>query len=276
MKALLLIASLLLGTLDAPSSRRQVRDERDAFVEVALATIEGVVLRDQVAGGTHWRLLTPNGPVHVWRPPGFDPKTAGVLVYLHGYYTDADEAFEHHRLGEQFRDSRRNALFVVPEAPVSNLDRVRFESLVGLLDTVRSQTKLRVPDGPVVVVGHSGGFRTIVSWLASPLIEQVILLDALYNNEADFAAWLRPTPKSAREHRIVLVGFETAERTEQFLASLGGAFVRESIPEQSAQFRRRDRQARVLYIRSQYGHMELVTEGKTLPLLLRLTQLKPL
>ena len=41
----------------------------------------------------HTRLRTPNGAVHVWKPAAYDPSTAGIVIYVHGYYVDVDDAW---------------------------------------------------------------------------------------------------------------------------------------------------------------------------------------
>jgi hypothetical protein len=233
---------------------------------------------ERLAGGNHWRFTVERaGVVHVWTPRGYDPHTAGAVLYVHGYFTDADESWRLHNLAEQFRASRRNALFVVPEAPVGGGDRVRWDDPRKLLAAVRSHCgELAMPAGPLVAMGHSGGFRTLAAWLEAPRLEEVILIDGLYWNEQDFAAWLQGESGGRRRH-LVMVGFETSERAEQFLlAGFGDALVRDAIPERGIDFRRREREARVVYLRSQYGHMELVTEGRVIPVLLALTALRPL
>src|SRR5947207_3178998 len=53
---------------------------------------------DEVAGGKHWRIVTVQGAVHVWVPPDYDRETAGTVVYIHGYWTDADGAWRDHEL----------------------------------------------------------------------------------------------------------------------------------------------------------------------------------
>ena len=37
---------------------------------------------DTVLGGTHWRIKTPQGAVHVWIPPDYDRETAGTVIYV--------------------------------------------------------------------------------------------------------------------------------------------------------------------------------------------------
>ena len=84
----------------------------------------------------HLRLTTARGVVHSWTPPGYVPQTAGIVIYLHGYYTSADQAWDENYLASQFLASRRNALFLVPEAPTTIDDEVQWKSLEGLLTAV--------------------------------------------------------------------------------------------------------------------------------------------
>ncbi|MFN7134590.1 MAG: hypothetical protein ACK4N5_21100 [Myxococcales bacterium] len=225
---------------------------------------------DVVEDGRHLRLdAGERGGIHVWLPAGYQRRTAGVLVYLHGYYTDVDQAWEQHRLAAQFRESRRNALFIVPEAPVNNPDTVKWEDLGELLAFVRAHSGLPLPGGPVVVMGHSGAFRTIVPWMKSKRMSEIILLDGLYKMEDEFKAWLTTHPRR-RAHRLILVGYETSDRTERFLKQFPRAQSRPSIPESFEKFSPNERRARLFFLKSQFDHMEMVTSGKVIPLLLRL------
>src|SRR5437016_5385253 len=81
---------------------------------------------DEVAGGKHWRIATAQGSVHVWVPDGYDRETAGTVIYVHGYYTDADGAWRDHELARQFKASHQNAMFIVPDAPAGNDDSVQW------------------------------------------------------------------------------------------------------------------------------------------------------
>jgi len=48
------------------------------------------------------------------------------------------------------------------------------------------------------------------------------------------------------------------------------------MPSSLGDFTRRERGAKLLYIRSQFEHMAIVTGGKVIPMLLRVTPLKAL
>src|SRR3954469_10098155 len=71
------------------------------------------------AGGTHLRVETAHGPVHLFVPGGYRRRDAGVVVYVHGLYVTVDAAWGEHRLAEQVAASGRNAIFSAPAAPAT-------------------------------------------------------------------------------------------------------------------------------------------------------------
>jgi hypothetical protein len=228
------------------------------------------IAKDTVAGGDHWRLQTPRGPVHVWRPAGFDRRSAGTVVYVHGYSANADAAWEQHDLATQFKSSRRNAVFLVPEAPASLEDAVRWPSLNELLNAVRARLGSASPPGPLVVMGHSAAHRTLVPWLKNPHVEHVILLDAIYSEDTVEA--LRTWARTGRG-RLTVVAADTARDAERLIEAFPSAVRRGVIPESDAGFTSGERRARITYFLSQYGHLAMVTEGKAIAPLLGLTRL---
>lgn len=223
----------------------------------------------KLGGGVHQRLGTRNGPIHLFRPARYDRRTAGIVIYLHGYYVHADAAWREHRLGEQFAASRRNALFIVPEAPASGDEASYWTNVRRLLTTVMRRARLQRPGGPLVVVGHSGAYRSIVPFLVEPTLRHVILLDALYGNEGDFREWLGRSP----QNQMTLVVKGTAKWADPFVRGIPEAVSVPRIPDAIEDLTDEQRAAKLLHLASQYGHFELVTEGKVLPLLLRRTPL---
>ena len=228
---------------------------------------------DQVSGGNHWRLLTDKGPVHVWQPRGYDPAMAGTVVYVHGYYTNVDGAWVQHALAEQFASSKVNALFVVPEAPSGSTEEVSWPALGDLLKEVERQLVGIKVRSPVVVAGHSGAWRTMGSWTEDNRVENFILLDALYGMDDKFQGWLGRHPGSD-EPRMTLVSKDTANRVGPFLDGLTAVKRRSSLPETYHDLTPVERAAPVLEIKSDLGHMEIVTTGKVLPVLLHRSSLK--
>lgn len=229
---------------------------------------------DTVAGGTHWRIKTNAGAVHVWVPANYDRATAGTVVYIHGYWTDADGAWREHSLARQFRASRQNALFIVPDAPSANEDSVKWPALKDLRKAI-ARANIKIPDGPTIVIGHSGAFRTIMQWVDHRAVEQIILLDAMYAGESAFDEFIK-SGKRANQHKLIVVAAGTAQSSESFAKKYKFAVAREKMPSSYDGFTRRERGAKLLYVRSQFDHMAIVTSGKVIPLLLRLTALKAL
>lgn len=227
---------------------------------------ERLTAAQAVFRGRHVRLELPAGPVHVWLPAGYHADNAATVVYVHGYYDTVDEAWANHRLAEQFALSGLAALFIAPEAPDRLGQAVHFPDLVGLVAEVEAQLGVWRGTGPLVAIGHSGGYRTLERWLAEPSLEVVIALDALYGVEAAFAEWLAASP----EHRLITVGDDTVRWTEALALAVPGTVIADRFPFAPEDWSEAERAARHLYVRSQLGHMALVTDGLALPLLLRL------
>jgi hypothetical protein len=236
---------------------------------------EGADVTIPEAGGEHLRIDTRDGPINLWRPARYDPRTAGIVIYIHGYFTSVDEAWADHQLAEQFRASGRNALFIAIEAPQSSDQEVLWNSLDELLRTVEDLAPFPLPNGPLVVVGHSGAYRTILSWLGDPRVQYVILLDGLYSGQAEFRQWLLPHP-DAKPHRLVLVAYDTRPQCRQFARHAYGMARRKMIPTQPASFTAREKHARLLLLRSQYDHDAMVSGGRVIPVLLQISPIKAL
>jgi len=226
----------------------------------------GAELERAVAAGNHWRLDTAHGPVHVWTPKGYTAATAAIVVYVHGFYTDVDRAWTEHRLAAQFALSGINAMFIACEAPAGPRDPVYWRSLSSLLQTVRAGIGQRLPSGRLVVVGHSGAHRTITQWLDNRGIDTVVLMDAAYGELDLYRDWIR----GSRERRLIDVGDDTMRWTDALHRSLPSTVVVDRFPPARAGFLPLEAQdARIVYIRSQLGHMPLVTGGVALPMVLR-------
>jgi pimeloyl-ACP methyl ester carboxylesterase len=217
--------------------------------------------------GRHYRFGTKDrGAVHVWRPQNFKPQGAVTIIYLHGFFTDVDRAVIEHQLLTQFRDSGRNALFIVPEARSGRTDPVFWTDVRVLLDLVDRRTKQRPPER-LIVVGHSGGYRTIVEWLSHGAIEQVILVDGLYGNEDEFRNWVMSA--EARPRQLILVGFDTLVRMDGFVKRHPESIRVDDLPYLFDELPPAVKRARVVSFQSErFDHMGMVTTGKLLPWLL--------
>lgn len=235
-------------------------------------TAERVDVEDEVAGGHHWRLWTRHDAVHVWRPPRYRAASAGVVVYLHGYYVDVDRAWTEYALADQFRASGRNALFIVPEACIGDEEDPFWDDLASLLEATGKVTGLALPSGPVVVLAHSGGYRTVVPWLASATMRQIVLLDATYGHVRKFREWISKGPGPG-PRQLVLTSSSTAERSAALANSLRGSVSQPRVPDDVRALDPRERRAPLIYLESQYEHMEMVSNGKVIPFVLELAPL---
>lgn len=194
------------------------------------------------ARGVHQRLETQAGPVHLWCGAEAPRET---VVFVHGYELDADAIWSQHALAEQFQASGREALFVVPEAPIDNADGIKWSKLEALLETIDARAGIEAPRA-VLVLGHSGGFRTIGAWLGSPLVNRVVLLDGVYGEMTAWDTWL------AREDaRLVVVSAVTRPRAEAFVKALDDA-----------------KKARVRHTITSLGHWAVVSGRELLPRLI--------
>jgi hypothetical protein len=93
-------------------------------------------------------------------------------------------------------------------------------------------------------------------------------VDALYGNEDDFLRWTNDA-----DHTLTIVSDDTIDVAEPFVKQVKGAVTLPAIPDDWSRVPSTTRKARVLYMRSQYKHMALVTDGKALPVLMQRTPL---
>jgi hypothetical protein len=219
-----------------------------------------------VAAGRHVRIDGPRGPVHVWIPASYRADTGATVLYVHGYFDDADTAWTGHQLAPQFALSALNAVFIVPEAPVAQKVPINYPDLGELLRMVEEATGVTRGAALTVAVGHSGAFRTLQAWLDEPLLDQIVMVDAMYGDEDAIVGWYKASPR----HRLIFVGEDTLLATESVADKLPDTLTVDRFPPTYDTWPAAARTARSVYIRAQYLHMPLVTEGIVLPSLLRL------
>jgi hypothetical protein len=215
----------------------------------------------QDAGGKHWRIMTDRGPVHVWIPASYDRDTAVTAVFIHGYGIGVDSAWSDYHLEEQFAHSGLNAMFVVCGAPGSLEQGVVWPSLSQLLRVVSSGVDESLPSGQVVVIGHSAAYRTLVLWLGNPALRTLVLLDAAYGEEDRVLAWTRD-----EHHRLINIASDTIPESNWLHTFLPRTLRVSGLP---SDWSDDARAARVLYVRTDVGHMPMITNGVALPLALR-------
>jgi hypothetical protein len=222
------------------------------------------VLDDRVHAGRHWRLDTARGAIHVWIPADYDAATAATVVFVHGYWIEVDGAWESYRLAEQFALSGINAMFIAPDAPSAKWERIEWPSLTDLVRTVADQVDVAMPAMRLVAVGHSGAYRTLALWLATPALDTVVLLDAVYSDYG-----LVPWVRASSQHRLVNIVYETGRFSYYLHRQLPSTRRIDGLPLDGLP------EARILYVKTAVGHWHLVTDGVALPLALRAIGVPP-
>jgi len=224
-------------------------------------------IQKAVAAGRHLRIEGPRGPIHVWIPAGYHSDTGATLLYVHGYFDNADTAWVGHQIPEQFAMAGLNAMVIAPEAPIQQKIPVNYPNLSELIRIVEDATGTLRGAAFTGVIGHSGAFRTIQAWLDEPTLDHVTMVDAMYGEEELIAAWLRASPK----RRLITVGEDTLLGTESFAAKFPAeTFTVDRVPPAYELWPAEARTAKHLYVRAQFLHMPLVTDAIVLPSLLRL------
>lgn len=177
----------------------------------------------------------PSGPYTdattlVFVPKHFRLPASGrvdAVVHFHGHSTTAALAMRGHALREQLRESKQNAVLVMPQLGVAAADGSPGKlgdqgGLARLLEDV-----LRVLAGPAArdaledtgiggrrprlgmacVSAHSGGYRAAASCLRKGGVEvsEVYLFDALYGEADAFRDWVleRKDERGRRRHKLV-------------------------------------------------------------------------
>ncbi len=234
--------------------------------DVVPAPADAHPLTEASRAGRHWRIDGPHGAIHVWIPPRYRAETGATILYIHGYYDDADTAYVGHHLPEQFAMSALNAMFIVVEAPMMTKVPVNYPNLGDVIRLVEDTTGVTRGMAATAAVGHSGAYRTINEWLDEPLLDHVVMIDAMYANEEVMEAWLRASP----QHHLITVGEDTLAWNEQFLRDTPDVYVVDRVPPTYNTWPAEAKTARIVYVRAQYYHMPLVTDGIVLPSVLRL------
>ncbi len=103
----------------------------------------------------------------------------------------------------------------------------------------------------------------------------MILLDAMYGNEEDYFDWLEVV-KGHASHRLTIVGEDTSRWAEPFVHRFPKGESLPQIPPTWDGVADKVKDARVLYMKSQYTHMAIITDGVVLPFILQRAPLRDL
>jgi hypothetical protein len=143
--------------------------------------------------------------VLVFVPKGFQPKEENdFVIHLHGWYNNVDSVLSQFKLIEQFCESKKNAILIVPQGPKNAPDSFggKLEEQNAFRDFMNEVTQILYREkiissrsiGTVILSGHSGAFRVISFILIrgglTENIKEVFLFDGLYSQLEKYSYWL--------------------------------------------------------------------------------------
>lgn len=143
--------------------------------------------------------------VAIFIPKNFkQSKKVDIVVHFHGWYNNIDSTLQQFRLIEQFVESGKNAILIVPEGPKDAPDSFggKLEDQDGFrkfIDEIVSflvrQGKLKFNRvGDIILSGHSGGYHVISYILMRggmpDRVKEIYLFDALYGETEKYSYWL--------------------------------------------------------------------------------------
>ena len=138
-------------------------------------------------------------------------------------------------------------------APSAPVDPVDWESLDELIAALPSP-----PPGRVIAIAHSAGHRTIRAWAGGARLDALVLLDAAYGPLPEVQAWLADDSR----RRLIDVSELTRPWASELHATLPGTVEADDFDGDHAG-------DRIVHVKSNVGHAELVTEGIAIPRTLR-------
>lgn len=162
-------------------------------------------------------------------PGGF--KAGGnvdFIIHFHGHNNEAQKTLAHYRIGEQLRDSGRNAIVIIPQGGknVPDEDIGKFEKPEGFarfmaeaMETLRRDGKIPQDAklGNIILSGHSGGYWPIAKVLdkggLTSSTREIWLFDAAYGGLSEISAPF-VTPGSTMRLRSVFTDHLTTKNMQ--------------------------------------------------------------
>ena len=143
--------------------------------------------------------------VLIFIPKGYKPQAKNdFVIHFHGWNNNVDSVLGQFKLIEQFSESRKNAILIVPQGPKNSPDSFGgkledengFRNLINEIVEVLYQKEIISSKsiGDIILSGHSGGYRVISYILLrgelTENIKEVFLFDGLYGQIEKYTHWL--------------------------------------------------------------------------------------
>jgi hypothetical protein len=237
---------------------------------VSKSTIGDVKYTKTINHGAQTYIVESNvGKVRIWIPKHYNAKTGGIVVFMHGYHYKLEKYWKSFELPKKFKKSELNAIFIAPELPTKDSQKISFKSYEQLMKVVK-KTKIKTGKGPVVLMGYSGGYRNILAWIKQRVFSTIIMLDAFYGGFKSFKEYM----VKGKKRKMILLGGVTDYKSKAFAHQFIYSRYKSRLPGTFSQFTKNDRKAKILYIDSQFNHYQIIKNNNIVPLLLRLSRIK--
>jgi len=164
------------------------------------------------AAGHSYRDLNYPADIHysdnsaaIFIPRGFQKSNKiDFVIHFHGWYNNIDSVMPQYKLIEQFSESNKNAILIIPQGPKNAPDSFggRLEEKDAFKDfiyeIIDSLSKAKFLDNPepgnIILSGHSGAYRVISFILMRGglinNIKEVYLFDGQYGQTEKYVYWI--------------------------------------------------------------------------------------
>jgi hypothetical protein len=225
-----------------------------------------------------------DGTVAIFIPKGFtETGDIDFVVHFHGWNNTVAGTLNTFKLIEQFVESRKNAVLVVPEGPRNAPDSFggRLEEPDGfkrfmdeVIETLRQKSapKLKNPVlRNILLSGHSGGYQVMAAILdrggLSARVKEVWLFDALYAEADKFLTWC-----DRRQGRLINIYTDnggTKDDSEAMMELLRTRDTGFLAVEEAKVTEEKLKNARLVFLHTDVGHNDVLAKRETFCLFLR-------
>ncbi|MBI3850590.1 MAG: hypothetical protein HY298_10025 [Verrucomicrobia bacterium] len=214
--------------------------------------------------------------VAIFIPTGFrESGKTDFVVHFHGWRNYIEIVFNQYQLIEQFIESGRNAILVVPQGPFDACDSFggKLEDVDGfkrfmeeLMDALHQKRKLKTKEiGNVILSGHSGGYRVISFILAqggmTGHVKEVWLFDALFGQTEKFVAWL--DLYHGRLINIYTPHGRTKEEAEKWMTDLQQKRTEFLARKENEVTRQELEKNKLIFLFTELGHNDVLAKHRT-------------
>lgn len=169
--------------------------------------------------------------VAIFVPKGFKAAPRpDFVIHFHGWHNNVTNVLQRYELIDQFVESRRNAILVVPQGPRNAPDSFggKLEETNGfktfMTDVAAAVTDGQTNFGRIILSSHSGGYQVQASILShgglTKHVSEVWVFDGLYARVEQFATWI--DRKQGRFVNLYTASGGTKRKSDDFIDTLKG------------------------------------------------------